>query len=84
MQSDKPPPLPPGWGFVLRGTVLGRYYERTDPEESGVPDVYITKSDENWEIEYWVDTTSNWITVFVPLTPEPPFELAEALYCAAQ
>lgn len=84
MQPDKPPPLPPGWELVLRGTVLGRYYEWTDPEESGVPDAYITKSAAGWGIEYWVRSSEDWVGVLVPLTPDPPFELAEALYYAAQ
>ena len=80
MQPDKPPPLPPGWELSINAS----YYHWTCSDKSDSPDVYITKSDENWEIEYWVDTTSDWITVFVPLTPDPPFELAEALYDAAQ
>ena len=79
MQPDKPPPLPPGWRITTGG-----YYHWPCPDKSDSPDVYITKSDENWVIEYWVDTTSDWITVFVPLTPDPPFELAAALYYAAQ
>lgn len=79
MQPNNSPPLPPVWKLSLSG-----YYHWTGPDKSDSPDVYITKSDENWEIEYWVDTTSDWITVFVPLTPDPPFVLAEALYYAAQ
>lgn len=72
-------PPPPGWKLSSGG-----YYHWIGPDKSDFPDVYINRADENWEIEYWVDTTPDWITVFVPLTPDPPFELAEALYYAAQ
>lgn len=78
MQPDKPDP-PPGWNLSSRG-----YYHWADSENDGSPDVYIERSGENWEIEYWVRNSVDWILVRIPLTPDPPFELAEALYYAAQ
>lgn len=59
-------------------------YEWAAPDGDIIPDVYVCKLDEDWEIEYWVDKGVSWMTVLVPLTPDPPFELAEALYYAAQ
>ena len=82
MQHNDSPPLPPlrpGWRLGLGG-----YYHWTDPKEDDSPDAYIERSGEEWEIEYWVKGSADWIRVRVPLTPDPPFELAEALYYAAQ
>jgi hypothetical protein len=79
MQPDKPD-LPPGW--KLPPGI--RRYIWTDPEKRSSPDVYIDRLGEDWRIEYWVARPGNWIHVLVPLTPDPPFELAEALYYAAQ
>lgn len=70
--------IPPGWRLSLGG-----YYHWTSPEEADSPDVYIERLGEDWEIEYWIKNTADWIRVRVP-SPEPPFELAEALYYAAQ
>lgn len=78
MQPDKPSLLP-GWRLSPGG-----YYHWTDPEEIDSPDVYIQRSGEEWDIEYWVRNRVEWIRVIVPPSPEPPFELAEALYYAAQ
>ena len=78
MQPDKPN-LHPGWKLSSGG-----YYHWTDPEGIDSPDVYIQGSGEEWEVEYWVKRSSDWIQVCVPPSPEPPFELAEALYYAAQ
>ena len=79
MQPDKPPPLPPGWKRAA-----GRHYCWTYPEKRSSPDVYVVGSAEGWEIQYWVAGPANWIRVCVPPSPDPPFELAEALYYAAQ
>lgn len=78
MQPDKPN-LPPGWRLSPRG-----YYHWISPEEADSPDVYIERLGEEWEVEYWVKNTEDWTQVCVPPSPEPPFELAEALYYAAQ
>lgn len=78
MQPDKPN-LPPGWRLSSGG-----YYHWTDPEEIESPDIYIDGSGEEWDIEYWVRNRVDWIRVRVPPSSEPPFELAEALYYAAQ
>lgn len=71
--------LPPRWNLAIGG-----YYRWTDPEQAESPDVYIERSGEEWYIEYWVSKSAEWIQVCVPPSPEPPFELAEALYYAAK
>ena len=77
--------LPQGWGLTLPLPAdIEEQYEWTATDGDSIPDVYVCKLDEDWEIEYWIENTADWITVFVPLTPNPPFELAEALYYAAQ
>lgn len=82
--------LPQGWGVTLSlPDETEEQYEWTAPDGGSIPDVYVCKLDEDWEIEYWIsnDAIGNgatWMTVLVPLTPNPPFELAEALYYAAQ
>ena len=83
MQPDEPN-LPQGWRLSSGG-----YYHWTDPEESDSPDIYIDGSDERWDVENWhisyrVRDIRQWNSTLVPLTPEPPFELARALYYAAQ
>jgi len=80
MQPNDSPPLRPGWN----PSSGGYYHWCADSEEDDSPDAYIERSGEEWEIEYWVKGSANWIRVRVPLTPDPPFELAEALYYAAQ
>lgn len=72
--------LPPGWE---RQPDYG-YYMWTDPKEDGTPDVYITRLGDKWEVQYWLRKAEDWQTALVPPSPEPPFELAEALYYAAQ
>lgn len=79
-QSELPQPLPPGWVVSHNKS----YYFWVDPRGDDSPDVYISRLNNRWEIEYWIKNREGWIQVSVPLTPEPPFELAEALYYAAQ
>ena len=72
--------LPPGWE---RQPDRG-YYMWTDPEENGTPDVYITRLGDEWGVQYWLKRDANWHEIFVPPSPEPPFDLAKALYYASQ
>ena len=74
--------LPPGWGTT--GGASGTYYSWNDPKFDASPDIHINEKNQVWEIEFWVRDRANWMKVFVPLTPDPPFEVAEALYYAAQ
>lgn len=81
MQSDS---LPPGWEVMVRRLSSTPYYHWTDPKLSSIPDIYVTKSKTKWKIDYWIRESERWMNVHVPLTPEPPLELAETLYYAAQ
>lgn len=79
MQPDKPN-FPPGWEYSMDMD----QYEWSHPEIDDTPDIRISKGYLNWYISYWIRDIRQWNGLHVPLTPEPPLELAEALYHAAQ
>ncbi len=81
MQSDS---LPPGWEVMVQRLSSTPCYHWTDPKISSTPDIYVSKSKTKWKIDYWIIESERWMNVHVPLTPEPPLELAETLYYAAQ
>lgn len=74
--------LPPGWGTT--GGASGVYYSWSDPKFDGTPDIYISEENKMWSVNFWIRNLEKWITMSVPLTPDPPFEVVEALYYAAQ
>lgn len=79
MQPDEPN-LPQGWEYLVDMD----QYQWSHPEIDDTPDIKVYKEYPNWRIKYWIRDIRQWNNLHVPLTPEPPFELAEALYYAAQ
>lgn len=72
--------LSPGWEYSID---MGQY-QWGHPEIDDTPDIRISKLRVDWYVSYWIRNKREWRHVRVPPTPEPPFELAEALYYAAQ
>lgn len=74
--------LPPRWEYSMDTD----QYNWVNPEYEydDTPDIRISKSRLDWYISYWVRNEREWVHIPIPPSPEPPFELAEALYYAAQ
>ena len=55
-----------------------------DPNHNAGFDINLIKTSDTWYVRYWIWGAMEWHEVELPLTPDPPFVLAEALYYAAQ